>query len=130
MILADTSAWVDFLRGSGSQAQERLAAAIRSGRDVAATEPVRMELMAGARHSRDRDAIDRLMASLTWIRVQPESDFEAAAHIYTHCRDGGFTPRGLLDCMIAAVALRADAAVLSADKDFAHMARAIPLTLA
>ncbi|MFN8233487.1 MAG: PIN domain-containing protein, partial [Actinomycetota bacterium] len=48
MILADTSAWIEYLRGTGSRTHRALRRAIDSG-DVVITEPVVMEVLAGAR---------------------------------------------------------------------------------
>ncbi len=40
VILADTSAWVEFDRATGSEIDERLTALIRDGGPLAVTEPV------------------------------------------------------------------------------------------
>lgn len=130
MILVDTSAWVDFLRGKESPAHLNLASLIAAGQPVAGTEPVSMELLAGARTPHERDVINRLMSSLAWLSVRTESDFDAAATIYSACRQRGFTPRGLVACLIAAVALRTGIPLLAADRDFDHMAAVMPLRLA
>jgi predicted nucleic acid-binding protein len=51
------------------------------------------------------------------------ADFDGAAHIYRRCRRAGVTPRGMLDCMIAAVALRRGATLLSHDVDMDRLAK-------
>ena len=51
------------------------------------------------------------------------------ATIYRRCRRAGITPRGLLDCMITAVAVRHDVPVLSHDADLARIARVTSLRL-
>jgi len=45
--------------------------------------------------------------------------------IYRRCRQAGVTPRGLIDCMIAAVAWRERAAILAHDAALDHVARVV-----
>ncbi|HEX5048547.1 MAG TPA: PIN domain-containing protein [Gammaproteobacteria bacterium] len=49
-------------------------------------------------------------------------DLDAAAMLYRSCRSQGRTVRKLMDCLIAAVALRAGVSVLHADQDFTTIA--------
>ena len=49
MILADTSAWVEYDRATGSATDLRLSELIAADGPVAVTEPVIMEVVAGAR---------------------------------------------------------------------------------
>jgi hypothetical protein len=129
MILADTSAWVEYDRATGSDADRRLAGMIASGEPVAVTEPVVMEVLSGARDDvRERD-LRRLLRAFDLMPFDPVADFEGAARVYRLCRQAGVTPRGLIDCMIAAVAMRHGAAVLAHDADFVRMANVIALEL-
>ena len=48
MILVDTSAWVEYLRATGSPVHLRLRRLIADEDDLATTEVVIMELLAGA----------------------------------------------------------------------------------
>jgi predicted nucleic acid-binding protein len=130
VILADTSAWVEFLRGTGSAAQRRLGAALREGSDLACTDVVVMEVLGGARDAPHGNRLRRLLYGQEFLAVEGPSDYESAAGLYRSCRAGGETPRGFTDCLIAAVAIRNDAEVLSADTDFAVIARHTPLRLA
>jgi predicted nucleic acid-binding protein len=57
------------------------------------------------------------------------TDFDGAVRIYRRCRAAGITPRGMLDCMIAAVAWRRDATLLAHDVDMDRVARVIELEL-
>jgi predicted nucleic acid-binding protein len=59
----------------------------------------------------------------------PVTDFEGTAIVYRRCRAAGITPRGLLDCMIAAVAWRRGASLLAHDVDMDRVASVIGLTL-
>lgn len=131
MILVDSSAWVEYDRATGSPTDERLTALIRSrSTDIAATEPVLMEVLAGARSSESAAQLRRLLNSFGWIPVEAVADFEGAATVYRSCRRAGITPRGLIDCMIANIAMRTGSELLAADTDFAAMAGVVPLRIA
>jgi predicted nucleic acid-binding protein len=108
--LVDTSAWVEYDRATGSPVDRRLTQLITDGGEVAVTEPVVMEVVAGARS--DERAVDlrRLLLRFELLRFDATIDFDAAAHIYRACRRVGVTPRGMTDCMIASVANRSAAA--------------------
>lgn len=129
MILADTSAWVEFDRATGSAVDERLAALIAAGDDLAITEPVVMEVLAGARSDRREAELRRLLLRFRLLRFDPVADFDAAAHIYRRCRHSGVTPRGMIDCMIAAVAMRTGSVLLCRDTDMANLASVTGLVL-
>ncbi len=131
MILADTSAWVEYDRGTGSATHLALRSLVETGGDkLAVTEPVLMEVLAGA-HTEERSAkLERLLRSFQWIPADPVADFTGAAKLYRACRRAGITPRSLNDCMIANIALRTGSALLAADRDFADMATVVPLRLA
>ncbi|HVY97719.1 MAG TPA: PIN domain nuclease [Solirubrobacterales bacterium] len=129
-MLVDTSAWVEFLRGTGSDAHLRLRAALEGGERLAATDVVLMELLAGARDEVDRDRLRRLVFGLEFLAVEGPADYERAAELYRLCRRGGETPRKLSDCLIAAVAIGAGCELLAADSDFEAIARHTKLRLA
>jgi predicted nucleic acid-binding protein len=114
VILADTSAWVEFLRRTGTSLDERMAELVRA-RTVVVTEPIELELLAGRIPSELR--LRRLLGMFPSARVQ-SADYVAAAALYRSARANGRTPRSLLDCLIAAVAIRSDLPLLAADRDF------------
>jgi predicted nucleic acid-binding protein len=131
VILVDTSAWVDYDRATGSAAELRLTELVRSGgADIAVTEPVLMEVLAGARDEHRMTQLRRLLTSFGWLPVDAVADFDGAAKVYRSCRTAGITPRGLIDCMIASIAIRSGASLLAADRDFAAMASVLPLRIA
>jgi len=129
VILADTSAWVEYDRATGSVAEQRLRSLIDSDGPLAVTEPVMMEIMAGARSERRASELRRLLLRFELMSFDAVADFEAAAHIYRTCRGAGTTPRGMIACMIAATAWRRAASVLSHDADLARVAQVIGLEL-
>lgn len=117
MILADTSAWVEFDRKTGSSVDRRMATLIASGGPLAVTEPVLMEVLARARDERRAEDLRRLLLRCHLLALDPAADFYAAARVYRRCRRVGVTPRGLVDCLIVAVAWRSGASVLAQDVD-------------
>ncbi len=129
MILADTSAWVEYDRGSGSRAERRITQLIRTDRDLAVTEPVLMEVLAGAKDSGREADLRRLLLRFHLLRFDAVVDFEAAAKLYRRCRSAGVRPPGMIDCMIAAVALRTGASLLSWDADMDRLASVAGLEL-
>ena len=130
MILVDTSAWVEFLRGTGSATDERVDALIAKAEAVATTDVVLMEVLAGARDDSHRDQLRRLLARCAFIATEGPRDYEDAAAHFRACRRGGETVRALTDCLIAAVAMRVGVPVLHADSDFEAIARHTPLAIA
>ena len=129
MILADTSAWVEFDRATGSPVDLRLAHLISRSRSLAVTEPVMAEVCAGARTDEREAALRRLLSRCRLLSFDTGADFDAAVGIYRRCRKAGVTPRGLIDCMIASVALRTGASLLASDTDLVRIADVIPLRL-
>lgn len=129
MILADTSAWVEYDRATGSPPHRRLAELIESGGPVAVTEPVIMEVLAGARDDPRETALRRLLGGVGLLNFDAVTDFDGAVRIYRRCRAAGITPRGMLDCMIAAVAWRHGATLLAHDADMDRVARLTEIRL-
>jgi predicted nucleic acid-binding protein len=129
VILVDTSAWIEFQRSTGSPADVRLTKAIERDEPLATTGIVVLELLAGARDEQEAQRLQRLLARGTFIPLHEPSDHEAAASLYRACRRAGTTIRRLPDCLIAAVAIRADASLLHHDSDFDAIARHAPLVV-
>ena len=94
MIVIDTSAWIEFLRDTGSVVCD----------------------------------LRGLLARASLIPTEP-TDYEEAAALYRICRHGGQTVRKLVDCLIAANAMRTSIPVLHSDDDFAVLARRTALTI-
>lgn len=125
MLVADTSAWIEFLRGTGSFPAGRLRQAI-SASEVIVIDPILMEVMAGAR----RDAVartQRLLEAQHLEALSPKLDWLDAATIYRELRWRGVVVRSQIDTLIAAVAIRLDVPVLHHDRDFWRIATHTPL---
>jgi len=129
MILADSSAWVEYDRATGSPVDVRLTDLIGEDGPLAVTDPIVMEVLAGARtDERERD-LRRLLLRFHLLRFDVAADFHGAAHIYRRCRRAGVTPRGLIDCMIASVAVRHRAFLLAHDVDMDRVAKVVGIEM-
>lgn len=126
MILVDSSAWIEFLRGTGSPVCDEVDRLLDA--DLAITDPILMEVLAGAQDERHLRQLRGLLGRARMVSCGPP-DFEAAALLYRRCRQRGETVRRLIDCLIAAVAIRETVAILHADADFEALARHTELTL-
>lgn len=122
MILADSSAWIEYDRATRSSVDRRMTELIATGGQLAVTEPVRMEVLAGVGSDEKRDDLSRLLQSAHLLRFDSIVDFDTASFVYRRCRRVGFTPRGMIDCMIAAVAWRCGAKLLAQDVDLDRVA--------
>jgi predicted nucleic acid-binding protein len=121
--LVDTSAWVEFLRATGSDAHLAVRGLLELDAAIHTTDVVVMELLAGARGDEHWAQLRRLLAGCEHLPVEGLADYEAAAALYRTARQAGETVRALTDCLIAVVALRAQVAVLHDDRDFDVLAR-------
>ena len=120
MILIDTSAWIEFLRDTRSPVCERVQNALAG--EIAVTNPIRMEVLAGARNEHHLVSLRRLLARGTQIHADPV-DYEQAAILYRQCRVNGETVRKLIDCLIATIAIRNRITLLHEDVDFDVLSR-------
>src|SRR5438132_4681825 len=89
MILADTSAWVEYDRATGSVVHRRVAELIAGDGPLSVTEPVIMEVLAGARTDERELDLRRLLLRFRLLRFDAAADFDAAARIYRRCRGAG-----------------------------------------
>lgn len=120
MILIDTSAWIEFLRDTGSPVCQRVDDLLAG--DIATCDAVRMEVLAGARDQHHLQQLRRLLARASTLPTE-SMDYDAAAALYRACRRRGQTVRKLIDCLIAAVAIRGGVPILHLDADFDALAQ-------
>jgi predicted nucleic acid-binding protein len=123
LILVDTSAWVEYLRGNQTSVHRTLRELIERSQPLATTEVVVMEVLAGARDQDHLERLRRLLLRCQLLRTRSLADYEQAAALFRHCRSKGETVRRLTDCLIATVAIRDGVEVLHSDADFQAIAR-------
>jgi len=130
VILVDSSAWIEYLRATGSPADRRLATALETDEPIATTGIVLLEVLCGARDERQARDLSRLLDRCRFLPLDEPSDHEAAAALYRACRRAGATIRRLPGCLIATVAIRNEIALLHQDADFDAIAAHAPLATA
>ncbi len=128
-MVVDTSAWVEYLRATGSPADAALTDAVRASDDIGVPDVVRLELLAGAGTDVQVRDLQRLLGRFHAMPAASPADHETAAALYRAARRTGATVRSLLDCLVAAAALRTDSPLLARDRDFEVIARVSPLRL-
>jgi predicted nucleic acid-binding protein len=129
MVLVDTSAWIEYLRGTGSPYNTYVREAILADRPLGWTDPILYELTAGARSPRRAADLRALLLRGPVLAVEGLQDWEGAAQLYRSARSNGLTVRSSIDCLIAAVALRTGNPVLAVDRDFEALAQVSDLVL-
>jgi predicted nucleic acid-binding protein len=117
-VIADTSAWIELLRGTGSPVHLALRDQIEAGDDLLVPELVVMEIVVGAGDERAARRLRRLLHSFEVVAMAPLVDSERAAGLQRQCRAAGHAVRNMVDCLIAAMAMRVDQPVLHLDRDF------------
>jgi predicted nucleic acid-binding protein len=122
-VIVDTSVWLEYINGTGSGADAALGAAIDTDDLLIVPEVVRMELLAGLTDEARVKKRRRFLDAFEIVPLEPLIDTEEAAAIHRRCRRAGETPRNLVDCLVAAVAIRRDEPVLHRDRDFDVIAR-------
>lgn len=130
MIVVDTSAWVEYLRGTGSPASTALRRALAQDQPLGVVDVVRLELLAGAGDDQQVTTVTRLLARVVAVAAVSPSDHDDAAALCRAARQSGRTVRSLVDCLVAAAALRLDVPVLARDRDYEVLAEVSPLRLA
>ena len=129
MIVVDTSAWVEFLRQTGTPADLTLTRLVAERADLVVTEVVVMEVLMGARSTQHLRALRRQLLSFPILPLRGMPSYETAAALYRACRRAGETIRKITDCLVAVPAIEAGATLIQADRDFEILARHTPLRL-
>ena len=127
MILVDSSAWIELLRATERPAHRTLRRLLTTGAEVAVTEPVVMEVLAGVADVREEEAVRGQLVGFALLPIGGIDAYEHAADVHRACRTAGETVRSLLDCLIAVLAIRAAVPILHANRDFDVIARHTPL---
>lgn len=126
-MIVDTSAVIEFLRGTGSSVHHALAQALRDEVPLWIPAVVLQEVLQGARGP---GHFVRLQVQMAQVPVfEPEDTHELhrqAALLYARCRWQGVTVRSPIDCVVAACALEADMPLLAIDRDFSGIVRIEP----
>ncbi|MDE2306929.1 MAG: PIN domain-containing protein [Xanthomonadaceae bacterium] len=130
-LFVDTSVWSLALRRdapSGHPAVSVLRKALLDGGTVVITGIVLQELLQGFHGPKDRARIIERLQVLPLLNPVRDTYIQAAA-LRNTCRRKG-VQIGTIDALIAQLCIEHDLRLLTADKDFVHAARFVPLRLA
>lgn len=124
MILVDTSVWIEMLRRQRPLDLERIV----DFTQIVTCPPVVQEVLQGIHDERAfRIAREAMLALPNVESPMPVEVWLEGAQLYRNARAAGAKVRSGTDCLIAACALRHDLEVLHRDRDYAQLARVVPL---
>ena len=82
VILTDSSAWIEYLRATGSEVAARVRAHHELSDELVMTEIVVMELYTGVRNTTEERNVDTIVQGSSLLPVGGLPDFEHAAELY------------------------------------------------
>ncbi|MBV2208131.1 MAG: PIN domain-containing protein [Thermomonas sp.] len=130
-LFVDTSAWSLAFRRD-TQADHAVVPILRrallDGDTIVTTGFVIQELLQGFNGAKDQTRIIERLQVLPLLNPTRETHIQAAM-LRNTCRRNG-VQLGTVDALIAQLCIEHDLALLTADNDFAHAARFVPLRLA
>lgn len=118
MILVDTSAWIDFLRGVNSDQRRALHRLIEEEEDICLTGIILTEILQGVKNDPDYRRLKDYLLDFPIFGPKGIETYLRAAQIYRDCRKQGKTVWKTVDCLIAAVCLENKLPLLHRDRDF------------
>ena len=129
MVIADTSVWVDFLRGSKAPHCDRMASLL-DDQSIALCDRVLQEVLQGVRGEREFRTVSARLLALPCFNLGGHALALAAARNYRRMRRLGVTPRSATDVLIATFCIEEGHELLHHDRDFNFMARHLGLKVA
>lgn len=129
MVIADTSVWVDFLRGAQVPRCDRMALLLDE-QSIALCDRVFQEVLQGVRNEREFRMVSRRLLALPCFNLGGHALALAAARNYRRMRRLGVTPRSATDVLIATFCVEEGHELLHHDRDFDFMARHFGLKVA
>jgi hypothetical protein len=127
VIVVDTGVWADWFNGRPTPQVDRLERAFER-EDVGLTPLILTEVLQGFRSDGGFQRASVLLTRLPVLTLDIEGHVEAA-RLFRALRRKGLTVRGAADCIIAQTCIACGAELLTADRDFAAIARHSPLQL-
>jgi predicted nucleic acid-binding protein len=116
-LVADTSAWIEFVRGTGSAANQLLTAAIDNHK-VLLPDLVYHEVLRGMPTEAEAAMMIKRFKPFIQFDLCNMSIAERAAANYRFLRSEGITVRRSVDLLIATWCIKHDVPLLHADRDF------------
>ena len=126
-IIVDTSAWIEYLRATGSRVDRYVVKCLQDKLELLMPAVVLQELLQGARTPRHYIELHKQLDAVP--RFEPFDPYDLhsqAAMLYARCRWQGLTIRNPIDCVVAACAIEAECPLLARGMDFKHIASVDP----
>ncbi len=114
-VLVDTSAWAEFLNGTGSPEAKAVDRLLAGEDDVVTCGLVAAEVFQGIR--RDRDELEAFFRKMTFLEPAGIDTYLRAADLHRTLRRRGVTIRSTIDCLLAVLAADNGCDILFRDRD-------------
>jgi predicted nucleic acid-binding protein len=122
MVLVDTMVWIDLFSGLATPQITALESLIVQTEDICLCGVILTEVLQGIRDDEQHARTQAILSDLLYLSMTRET-FLLAVHIYRSLRARGITIRNPIDCMIAAVCIENNVALLHNDRDFDHISK-------
>jgi predicted nucleic acid-binding protein len=125
---ADSSVWIDFLKGRNSAQVKLLEALLNdSSRDLILLDVVLMEVLRGIRDEYEYQNTYEALMPFVVTTAGGKSIALASVKIYRSLRKKGLTVRSSVDLLVAAWCIQNDCDLIHSDRDFDAIASEYPL---
>ena len=122
MITADSSVWIDYLKGVDTTQSQLLDNVLNdSSRDFVLLDVVLMEVLRGYRFEHEWQLANRLLSRLSVQTAGGEKTARSAAALYRQLRKTGITVRSPIDLLVGSWCIESGCALIHNDRDFAPM---------
>ena len=128
MIVADTSAWIDYFRGVSAPHTDILDLEL-SRSQIVTGDLIIAEFLQGFREERDFQEAKRIMESLEYRDFVGKDIAISAAQNYRILRKSGITIRKTIDVIIATFCIENDFELIHNDRDFEAMEERLGLKI-
>jgi len=120
MTLVDTTVWIDFFGGRATPETAALERMLLDGEDICVCGVIMTEVLQGICEDADYRRTRTRFNAFLYLPMDRQT-YTRAAQLYRSLRKQGVTIRKLVNCMIAAVAIQNDIALLHNDRGFDPM---------
>jgi predicted nucleic acid-binding protein len=122
MITADSSVWIDYLKGVDTTQAQLLDDVLNdSSRDFVLIDVVLMEVLRGYRFEHEWQLANRLLSRLSLQTAGGEKTARSAAALYRQLRKTGVTVRSPIDLLVGSWCISTGCALIHNDRDFVPM---------
>lgn len=130
MILVDTSVWIDYFNGIKNRETDLLDTLLTvSDEQPVLTGVILTEILQGVQDPERVSVMEKELTALPVLEPDTPATYLKSANLFRDCRKKGKTIRSTIDCLIAAIALEKNCAVLQRDRDFVAISEIHPLKL-